>query len=702
MDSILTLRHSGVALVLDCRGPSLPRVLHWGADPGGAPDTSLADQLTAIGPTPGGPEQSLVFPLLASEADLWSGRPGISGHRDGTHAHLRLAVSDITADEHRVEVVSTDDEAGVSVFSEVVMDGSGVVAIRHTVANVADGFFTLDAVTATLPIPHRAAECLDLTGRWPRERVPQRSPLQHGTHLRESRRGRTGHDATMVLTAGTPGFSFRSGEVWGVHVGWSGNHVHFAERLPSGTGAGGATALGGGELHAPGEIRLAPDESHTTPWVYFAYSDAGLDGMSERFHRLIRSTRTLRPRPLVLNTWEAVYFDHRREPLERLAERAAEIGVERFVLDDGWFLGRRDDTAGLGDWSVDPAVWPDGLAPLADRVRSLGMEFGLWFEPEMVNPDSELARAHPEWVLAADTRWPQTVRHQLVLDLSNPEVWAYLLDRIDSLVTDIGVAFIKWDHNRDIHEAVDSAGTAGVHTQTRASYALIDAIRRLHPGLEIESCSSGGARIDVGILERADRVWASDTNDALERQHIQRWTGLLVPPELMGSHVGPPRAHTTGRSADLAFRTTTALFAHAGLEWDITTGTGEELAQVRRWAELYKELRPLVHHGTTVRADHPDDGTWLHGVVSTDRREALFAYVRMDTTADSRPARLLFPGLDPDATYAIVRRDETAPSRFNPQWLFGTSASGAMLSTIGLPAPFLDPQQAVLLHLTAT
>jgi alpha-galactosidase len=701
MDPILTLRHSGVALILDCRGPSLPRVLHWGADPGHV-DVELIDQLSGIGPTPGGPEQPLVFPLLATEADLWSGRPGISGHREGSHAHLRLAVSDINADNHRLEVVSTDQEAHVSVFSEVEMDDSGVIRIRHTVANVGDGTYTLDAVAATIPIPHRAAECFDLTGRWPRERFPQRSPLQHGTHLRESRRGRTGHDATLVLTAGTPGFSFRSGEVWGVHVGWSGNHVHYAERLPSGTGAGGATALGGGELHAPGEIRLAPDESHTTPWVYFAYSDAGLDGMSERFHRLIRSNRALRPRPLVLNTWEAVYFDHRLEPLERLAERAADIGVERFVLDDGWFLGRRDDTAGLGDWSVDPTVWPEGLAPLADRVRALGMEFGLWFEPEMVNPDSDLARTHPEWVLAGDGRWPQPVRNQLVLDLANPEVWGYLLDRIDSLVADIGVAFIKWDHNRDIHEAVTAGGAAGVHAQTRAAYALIDAIRRLHPNLEIESCSSGGARLDLGILERTDRVWASDTNDALERQHIQRWTGLLVPPELMGSHVGPPRAHTTGRSADLAFRTTTALFAHAGMEWDITTCTPAELAQLRRWADLYKELRSLIHGGVTVRADHPNDGTWLHGVVSSDRREALFAYVRMDTTADSRPARLLFPGLDPDITYAVVRRDETEPSRFTPQWLFGTSSTGSALATVGLPAPFLDPQQAVLLHLTAT
>lgn len=696
---IHVLRRAGAALVLDCRGSSLPRVLHWGADPGEL-DEAAVELLIDVGGTPGGPERSTAYPLLPAEVDLWSGRPGIAGHRDGRRPHLRLTVDEIDVGEHSIGVVSSDD--GLRVSTELEVDVSGVIRIRHTVTNTGDGTYTLDGVTSTLPIPHRASEGLELTGRWARERAPQRFAVTHGTHLRESRRGRTGADATLVLVAGTPGFSFRSGEVWASHVGWSGNHTHLLERLPSGTGAGGATALGGGELLGPGEIRLAPTDSYQTPWVYFSWSDAGLDGMSERFHALARSGRSNRPRPLVLNTWEAVYFDHRFDTLELLAVRAAEIGVERFVLDDGWFMHRRDDTAGLGDWHVDPTVWPDGLRPLADRVRELGMEFGLWFEPEMVNPNSDLARANPDWVLAADGRWPTPIRNQLVLDLSNPAVFAYLLDRLDTLVSEIGVAFIKWDHNRDLHEAVGTSRQAGVHTQTLGVYALIDELRRRHPALEIESCSSGGARIDLGILSRTDRVWTSDTNDPLERQRIQRWTGLLVPPELMGSHVGPPAAHTTGRHADLAFRTTTALFGHSGLEWDVTACDPDEIAQLRRWARLYKTMRGLIATGTTVRADHPHDGTWLHGVVAPDRSEALFAYVRIDTTADSRPARLVFPGLDPERTYVITRLDETRASVFTPQWLFSeTAAGGAMLGTTGLPAPFLDPQQAVLLHLSS-
>src|SRR6266542_1136250 len=247
----------------------------------------------------------------------------------------------------------------------------------------------------------------------------------------------------------------------------------------------------------------------------------------------------------------------------------ATCGVERFVLDDGWFRHRRDDTAGLGDWYVDETVWPHGLEPLIGHVRSLGMEFGLWVEPEMVNPDSDLYRAHPDWILSAGGRLPPTCRHQQVLDLANPGAYGYVRARLDALLSENDIAYLKWDHNRDLVDA-GHQGRPGVHAQTLAVYRLLDELRAAHPGVEVESCSSGGARVDLGILERTDRVWASDCNDALERQTIQRWTGLFLPPELIGTHVGPPRAHTTGRVHDLSFRAATALFGHAGIEWDVT------------------------------------------------------------------------------------------------------------------------------------
>jgi alpha-galactosidase len=679
---------------------------------------------------PGTPAAGLDEPwpltLLPGEPDGWSGGPGLAGHRDGAGVFPRLALTAPAGVSERdgaqtLTASAADADAGVATFSELRLEPSGLVRVRHTVTNTGSGVYTLGGLSAVLPVPAAAAELLDLTGRWCRERSPQRRPFHHGTHARESRRGRTGHDATLLLLAGSPGFDWRHGEVWGVHVAWSGNHRHVAERLPEGAGAGGAGVLGGGELLLPGEVLLVPGESYTTPWVVFTWSDQGLDGASARVHRWLRARpgHPRRPRPLVLNTWEAVYFQHDLATLTRLAEQAAQIGVERFVLDDGWFGSRRDDSSGLGDWHVSAAVWPDGLRPLADRVRALGMEFGLWVEPEMVNPDSELARAHPEWLLAPPPRpgagvdpgrLPRPWRRQQALDIGQPGARAHLLERLSALIGEIGIAYLKWDHNRDLHESLhtgaDGVPRAGVHGQTRAVYGLLDDLRARHPGLEIESCSSGGARVDLGILERTDRVWASDCNDALERQAIQRWTQVLLPPELTGTHVGPPAAHTTHRTLGLGFRALTALFGHAGLEWDITTCTPAETGALQAWSGLYRELRPLLHGGDVVRAEHPDPGAWLHGVVAPDRSEAVFGYVRLSTSADAQPGRLRLPGLAPGRRYDVRRRDEAGPafatSGAPPWWVRGRAqATGAALERIGVAAPPLDPEQGVLLHLTA-
>lgn len=712
------LRAAGVAVLLDVEGPQLPRVLHWGADPGELPPEALARLAADLTPVrrQSGPDDPWPFPLLPSEVDGWSGRPGLAGHRDGRDPFPRLRLDpaagapSVTTEPDGAQVLAahaTDPDAGLTVRAELRLEASGLLRVRHSLTNTGDGPYTVQELLALVPVPQEAGEVLDLTGRWGRERSPQRRPFHHGTLVRESRRGRTGHDATLLLVAGEPGFGFRSGQVWAVHTGWSGNHVHLAERLPEGAGAGGLGVLGGGELLLPGELRLAPGESYTTPWVYFSHSTGGLDGASARIHRWLRSRpghpRT--PRPLLLNTWEAVYFDHDLERLTRLAQTAAQVGVERFVVDDGWFGSRRDDSSGLGDWYVSPQVWPDGLRPLADRVRALGMDFGLWFEPEMVNPDSDLVRAHPDWVLNPSARLQ---RRQRVLDVANPAAYAHLLERISTLVDEIGIAYIKWDHNRDLHEAQGSTtGTAGVHAQTLAVYRLLDELRARHPGLEIESCSSGGARADLGVLERTDRVWTSDCSDPLERQPIQRWTGLLLPPELLGAHVAAEVGHTTRRATALGMRTVTALFGHSGFELDLTQCTGAELAALTAWASLYKEVRGLLHSGDVVRADHPDPGAWLHGVVAPDRREALFSYVRLGTSAQENQGRLVFPGLDGDLEYDVVRRDDAGTATTEPgaptAWWErgGTAAPGSVLGTIGLPAPRLDPAQAVVVHLRA-
>ena len=718
MTDLRLLRAGGTALLLDARGDGPPVVLHWGADPGPLDDEALAELALALARDVAHSSVDVATrpSIVPGEAEGWSGRPGLSGHRPGGGPPLRLLRTapvevDTRPDGGSELVVGlADEDAGVRVVVQLRLEASGVLRMRQVVTATAAQGWSVAGAANLLPLPSLAAEALDTTGHWCHERSPQRGPLLHGGRVRESRRGRTGHDAPTLLVAGTAGFGFRHGQVWGAHVAWSGDQVHLLERLSEGH-----TLLGGGELLRAGEVELAQGQSWTSPWTVFVWSDEGLDGLSARLHTFLRARphHPTSPRPLVLNTWEAVYFDHDLDRLLHLAETAAGIGVERFVLDDGWFRGRRNDAAGLGDWTVDPDVWPRGLHPLFDRVRELGLQVGLWVEPEMVNLDSDLVRRHPDWLLAPRERLPLPWRRQYVLDLARAEAFAYLLERLDALVTEYRLDYLKWDHNRDLHLA-GHEGRPGVHAQTHALYRLLDALRERHPGLEIESCASGGARVDLGILERTDRVWASDTNDAVELQQIQRWTGQLLPPELVGSHVGPARAHTTGRVVDLGMRLLTSLFGHAGIEWDVTTCTPQELDRLRAWTALYRELRPLLHSGVTVRADLPDDGVLLHGVVAQDRSHAVYAHVRTRTGDLVDPAPLPLPGLDPGRRYRVRRRTDLDEPGAPGSWFAGVTSGppwtqraegvvlpGSALAAPGLALPILNPATGVLIEATA-
>jgi alpha-galactosidase len=710
--STLTLTADGVSLVLDATGEGLPGVVYWGPALGPAGVAELDDSIGAAvlraATTATAPELGAVVnapPPLPVQGDNWPGRPGLAGDRAGRWPYPRLRVTapiTTTRDARggtRVTIDAADEPAGIAVRTELELSSEGVVRLRHRLTNDGPGVFTVAALRGVLPVPDQATELLDLTGRWALERVPQRTAFGYGTHAREGRHGRPDHDAVTLLIAGTPGFGFGHGQVWGVHVAWSGDTESYAERFPTTTGV-----LGGGELAASGELRLEVGETYTSPWLYFVHSDAGLDGLSDRLHRMLRArpTHPSRPRPVVLNTWEAVYFDHDLERLCALADRGARVGVERFVLDDGWFRGRRDDTAGLGDWYVDERVWPHGLRPLIDHVRGLGMEFGLWVEPEMVNPDSNLARAHPDWLLAAPGRAPLPRRNQHVLDLARPEVSAYLLERLDALLSEYDIAYLKWDHNRWLREPVHD-GAAGVHHQTRAVYELIDRVRALHPRVEIESCSGGGGRVDLGIIERTERVWASDTNDPIDRQGIQRWTGLLLPPELVGCHVGATAAHTTGRVTRLRLRAATALFGHAGIEWDLLACSDAEIAELTGWVNAYKRLRGLLHSGMTVRVEHPDPAALLHGVVARDGGQAVFCYVQLASSVSATPVALRLSGLDDDTDYVVRCCDGLdAPERVvGPLRDTGVTLPGRVLRTAGITVPRLDPADALVLEISA-
>jgi alpha-galactosidase len=713
------LRAAGVSIIVDTRGTGVPAVLHWGRDLG-ATDAAALDALAAASVpavSPSSIDVPLRLSLVPGLAEGWSGRPAVELFRDASGADGVGAAHALRAPRFELVpgsvTVSTsgetgaadaaggslsfelvDPDASVALATRLELTPEGVLRMRHRIENAGRSPLGVARATIVLPVPARAGELLDFSGLWAHERRPIRRTLEHGVHAREGRHGRGGHDAAFLLAAGTPGFGFRTGEVWAMHVAWSGDTELWAERSPLGP-----ATLGGGELLAPGEVALAAGESLETPWTVAVYSPEGLDGVSDRLHPWVRSWSTIagRPRPVVLNTWEAVYFDQSLQKLEPLIDAAARVGVERFVLDDGWFLGRRDDRHALGDWTVDPAVWPEGLAPLIDRVRGAGMEFGLWVEPEMISVDSELARAHPDWVLGrpGDPEW----RFQRVLDLTAPGAADHLFERLDALLAGHEIAFLKWDHNRDL-----LGGSA--HAQTRAVYALIDRVRAAHPGVEIESCASGGARVDLGILERTDRVWPSDTNDPLERQSIQRYTSLVVPPEYLGSHLGAARAHTTGRTAELSFRFATALFGSAGLEWNLTTASDAELDAVAAWTAEYRRLRPLLHGGRVVRADAADPAQLVHGVVASDRRHAVFSVAMLASATTALPPAVRMPGLDPDATYTL-RVLDLGPARTiqdsNPPWLDAGEVrlGGRMLGEVGLPMPLLAPENALVLELVA-
>jgi alpha-galactosidase len=706
---VIHLSSGGVSVVLDARGDRMPRILHWGAALGELTDDDLAQLcLASVSPVVTSvPDVPVPVGMVPENSTGWPGLPGLSGHRNGHAWSALFALTELESSTgpdgtQCVTMTGQDPSTRLSLRIELELAPSGLVRVRARVGNDGPAGYALDGLVLALPVPSEATELLDLTGRHLRERSPQRVPFAVGTRLRDGRRGRTGLDATLVMAAGRSGFSFADGEVWAVHVAWSGNHRTYAERIPDGR-----SVLGGGELLLPGEIRLGVGEKYQGPWLY-AVHGFGLDAVSDRLHSYLRArpSHPSSPRAVVLNTWEAVYFDHSLGKLVALADAAAEVGAERYVLDDGWMRHRRNDRAGLGDWYPDEKVWPDGLSPLVEHVHGLGLQFGLWVEPEMINPDSDLARAHPDWIMATGGRTPPAWRSQQVLDLTHPEAFAYLLERLSSLVGEYRIDYLKWDHNRDLVDAGHQpTGHPAVHEQTLATYALMDELRRRYPELEIESCSSGGGRIDLAVLERTDRVWGSDTNDALERQSIQRWTQLLLPPELIGTHVGPADAHTTGRKHDLSFRAGTALFGHFGIEWDIVSASPQERAELARWIVLYKEVRHLLHTGRVVRAEHPDPALWVHGVVAQDGAEALFALVTTATAVTSPPGRIRLPGLESDRSYRVVPQPpgDHPVGIIDPlgvPWLNadGVTLPGQVLERVGLQAPELHPEQILLLR----
>ncbi|NIZ29030.1 alpha-galactosidase [Escherichia coli] len=637
--------------------------------------------------------------LMAENGAGLFGSPGLEGHRNGLDASPVFRTISVVQAGESLTLTSEDAVAGLRMVSELVLTSSGVLKMRHALTNLREGDWQVNRFAITLPVAERAEEVMAFHGRWTREFQPHRVRLTHDGFVLENRRGRTSHEHFPALIAGAPGFSEQQGEVW--------NH-----RMKCEVKTDGRRYLQAEALWMPGEKALKKDETVYTPWLYASYSPEGLNGMSQQYHRFLRDEiirfPEQKPRPVHLNTWEGIYFDHDPNYIMQMAGRAAALGVERFIIDDGWFKGRNDDHAALGDWYLDEQKYPDGLMPVINHVKSLGMEFGIWVEPEMINPDSDLFRRHPDWVLSMPGYTQPTGRHQYVLNLNIPEAFAYIYERCLWLLGEHPVDYVKWDMNRELVQA-GHEGRAAADAQTRQFYRLLDLLRERFPRVEFESCASGGGRIDFEVLTRTHRFWASDNNDALERCTIQRGMSYFFPPEVMGAHIGHHRCHATFRQHSIAFRGLTALFGHMGLELDPVTAGEEESAGYRRYASLYKEWRQLIHTGTLWRVDMPDAATQVQGVVSPDQSQALFLVSQLAMPDHTLPGALRFPGLAPQARYRLRVVDHPDiqlvgegghTMRRLPGWMNQTSdISGEWLAQAGIQLPVLDPESAMLIAL---
>ena len=641
------------------------------------------------------------------------GHPGLIAHsveeiRSGW-AGL-FAYEWIEIGENEVVFHCRDTHRGLALVITVTLcPHSGVARLKSRLTNEGDIACVVDWLSApVLRIPQNLSEYMHFHGRWCAEFSINRRAVPMGLIKSENRRGRTSHEAFPGTILLSPTTDEASGPCFGVHLGWSGNHRMVLERM-----AGGECQLQMGVLHFAREGMLKPGASLETPELHAAHSADGLNALSQRFHTHVRENILAlpdpqKPRPVTVNTWEALYFDHDMDRLKALADAAADVGAERYVLDDGWFEGRDDDTTSLGDWWPDSKKYPDGLAPIVDYVvDEKDMEFGLWVEPEMVNPDSHLYRQHPDWVLALDPYPRMLGRNQLVLDLTNNEVTDYLAEKLGALLSEHRISYLKWDMNRDLVLPGDRAGQPAVHRQTSALYALIDRLRRDFPDVEIESCASGGGRIDYEILKRTHRFWTSDSNDAIERMRIQDGFSYFLPPEIMGSHVGPAWCHTSGRGFHAHFRALIASYGHMGLELDLTKATEEERATMATAVARHKEDRALWHSGRFFRIKTVDPALMGACVVDENADEGRLVLAQIDRPRSVVPPTVPIPGLDPARSYrvSLQTRRETAlgASRFfdNPLMDDGLTLPGAVLMSAGVQLPVLYAQTGLALKVEA-
>lgn len=596
---------------------------------------------------------SRITELLYRSHRIVQGKAGLEG--------LPAVYVEQPEEAQTLEIELYDSYSGLAVMlSYSVFADVDAIARSVRFVNQSEAAITLQqAMSVSIDFPDDQFDSLYLHGAWARERHVERRPLAPGITAIGSRRGSSSHNMNPFFALLRPDANERQGEVYGFSLVYSGGFLAQAEVDQYGT-----TRFSMGIQPFDFGWTLQPGESFQTPETVMVYSAEGLGGMSRTYHKLYR-TRLCRgqyrdaERPVLVNNWEATYFNFNADKIEEIAKAGAELGIELFVLDDGWF-GRRDaDNSSLGDWYADRRKLPQGLDELAVRVKACGLQFGLWFEPEMVSPDSDLYRAHPDWCLHVAGRRRTEARQQLILDMSREDVQQYLYERLSEILSSVPISYVKWDMNRNMTEIGSAALPAEQQAETAhrymlGLYALLERITSEFPHVLFESCSGGGGRFDPGMLYYMPQTWTSDDTDAVERLKIQYGTSMVYPVSTMGAHVSAVPNHQVGRTTSLEFRGDVAMSGNFGYELDLSKFTDEEKEIAKGQIAAYKQIRKLVQQGDLYRLSSPFEGNvtaWMF--VNEQKSEALLFYYQVLAEPNGPIRFIKLEGLDPERDYRL-------------------------------------------------
>lgn len=518
-------------------------------------------------------------------------------------------------------------------------------------------------LSASIDFDHSNFDFIQLSGAWGREREIRRNPLSRGIHKIDSKRGTTAHTYQPFFALVDPYTTEHSGEVYGFHFIYSGEFVGTVE-----VNEYDQTRAQMGINPEHFNWKLEPDEYFQAPEVVMVYSDKGTNQMSQELHqlyqnKLIRGKHQFKERPVLINNWEATYFDFSEEKIEEIAEESSKLGMELFVLDDGWFGKRDNDSSSLGDWFEYEEKLPNGLKSLAESVKNKGMKFGLWFEPEMISEDSNLYRNHPEWLLKAKGRKPSHSRDQYILDYSRKEAREHIVKQMRAILDDVPIDYIKWDYNRNLSEIGSQSSLIRdgevSHRFILGLYEVLEELVTRYPDVLWESCSGGGGRYDPGMLYYMPQTWTSDNTDAVARLNIQTGTSFVMPISSMGAHVSAVPNHQVNRITSLEIRGDVAMAGNLGYELDVTALSDEEKRTVKEQVIFYKENRKLIQYGNFYRIINPfeknNQTAWIF--VDEKKNEALFYHYTILAESNKSMSRVKFVGLDPDKRYRINQSD---------------------------------------------